>query len=57
MHPFRSIRRLALGAALAGAAIGAVPAVAKRGDVDCIYDPVTRTATRDEATTAAPTSC
>ena len=44
MHPIRSIRRLALGAALTGAAVGAVPAVASAA-TDCIYDPVTRTAT------------
>ncbi len=44
MHPIRSTRRLALAAALTGAAVGAVPAVASAA-TDCIYDPVTRTAT------------
>jgi hypothetical protein len=39
MHPFRSIRRVALGAALAGAAIGAVPALASAAATTCSYDP------------------
>jgi hypothetical protein len=37
MHNLRSIRRLALGAAIAGAAIGAVPALASASS--CTYDP------------------
>ena len=36
MHPLRSIRRLALGAAVAGAAIGAVPALASAAST-CSY--------------------
>ena len=38
MHHFRSIRRLALGAAIAGAAIGAVPAMANAAST-CSYSP------------------
>jgi hypothetical protein len=43
MHHLRSLRRLALGAALAGAAIGAVPAMANAAGPQaptCTYDPV-----------------
>ena len=38
MHHFRSIRQLALGAAVAGAAIGAVPAMANAAST-CSYSP------------------
>ncbi len=38
MHRFRSIRRLALGAAVAGATIGAVPALASASST-CVYNP------------------
>ena len=44
MHTLRSIRRVALGAALAGAAIAAVPAMAGAAS-SCTFDPSTRTAT------------
>ena len=49
MH-LTSIRRAALGAALAVVAVGAVPAIASAA-TDCTYDPVTRTATvtRDDS--------
>lgn len=44
MRSFKCIRLAALGAALAGAAIGATPATAAPGTT-CTFDPVTRTAT------------
>ena len=44
MHHLRSIRRLVLGAALAGAAIGAVPALAGAAST-CSYDPALKRAT------------
>src|SRR4051812_21627069 len=37
MHPLRSVRRLALGAAVAGAVIGAVPALASASS-SCFYN-------------------
>ncbi|HEX5922659.1 MAG TPA: calcium-binding protein [Baekduia sp.] len=45
MHRIRSLRRLVLGAAIAGAAIGAVPAMASAAASQCTYDPVTHVAT------------
>jgi hypothetical protein len=39
MHHLRSIRRLALGALITGAAIGAVPALAGAATSDCTYEP------------------
>ena len=44
MHHFRSIRRLALGAAVAGAAIGAVPAMANAAST-CSFNPSLKRAT------------
>jgi hypothetical protein len=44
MHHLRPIRRLVLGAALAGAAIGAVPAMANAAST-CSYDPALKRAT------------
>jgi hypothetical protein len=39
MQRLKSLRRLALGAAITGAAIGAVPAVASAAASSCTYDP------------------
>jgi hypothetical protein len=39
MHHLRSIRRVAIGAAVAGAAIGAMPALAGAATSHCTYDP------------------
>ena len=44
MHHFRSIRRLVLGAAVAGAAIGAVPAMANAAST-CSFNPSLKRAT------------
>jgi hypothetical protein len=44
-----SLRRLAVGAALAGAAIGAAPSLAS-GASPCSYDPITRIATVTDTT-------
>jgi Ca2+-binding RTX toxin-like protein len=49
MHPLISLRRLAVGAALAGAAIGAAPSLASAAS-PCSYDPITRIATITDAT-------
>src|SRR4051794_15372148 len=47
MHRFRSLPRLALGAALAGAAIGAVPAMANAAST-CLYNPTTKQVSIEE---------
>jgi len=44
MHHLRSIRRLAVGAAVTGAAVTAVPAMASAAVSDCTYDPVSHVA-------------
>jgi hypothetical protein len=44
MHRIRSIRRLALCAAVTGAVIGAVPAMASAAASQCTYDPATHIA-------------
>src|SRR4051812_46192974 len=45
MHRIRSIRRLALGAAIAGATIGAVPAMASAASSTCTFNPSLKRAT------------
>jgi hypothetical protein len=52
MHHFRSIRRLALGAAVAGAAVGAVPALASAAST-CSYDPALKRVTVTDGSGAA----
>jgi hypothetical protein len=53
MHHFSSIRRVAVGAALAGAAIGAVPAMASAAPL-CSYDTATKTVTVFDDDAVAP---
>jgi len=53
MHHFTSIRRVALGAALAGAALGAVPAMASAAPL-CSYDTATKTVTVFDDDNATP---
>jgi|tagenome__1003787_1003787.scaffolds.fasta_scaffold20755079_1 hypothetical protein len=53
MHHFPSIRRVAIGAALAGAAIGVVPAMASAAPV-CSYDTATKTVTVFDDDNPAP---
>jgi hypothetical protein len=55
MHLIRSIRRLALGAALTGAAVGAIPAMASAASPFCLYNPTTKQITIDE-TSSSPTT-
>jgi len=47
MHHSRSLRRLILGAAVAGAAIGAVPAMASAAST-CLYNPTTKQVSIEE---------
>src|SRR4051794_79918 len=53
MHPLRSVRRLALGAAVAGAVIGAVPALASASS-SCFYTRVNKELSVTDGSGAQP---
>lgn len=57
MHHLRSLRRLAVGAALAGASVGAIgagPALAAGNSTTCTFDPATHTVTLTDGTGNQP---
>lgn len=57
MHHLRSLRRLAVGAALAGASVGAIgvgPALADGNSTTCTFDPTTHTVALTDGTGNAP---